>query len=28
VAEQYGQAGQVETGLHVLAEALASLDHQ
>jgi DNA-binding winged helix-turn-helix (wHTH) protein/predicted ATPase len=28
VAEQYGQAGQVETGLHVLTEALASLDHQ
>ena len=25
VAEQYGQAGQVKTGLHVLTEALASL---
>jgi predicted ATPase len=28
VAEQYGQAGQVEAGLHVLTEALASLDLQ
>jgi predicted ATPase len=28
VAEQYGQAGQVEAGLHVLTEALASFDRQ
>jgi adenylate cyclase len=28
LAEQYGQAGQVEAGLHVLTEALASLDRQ
>ena len=28
VAEQYGQAGQVKTGLHVLTEALASLKPQ
>ena len=28
LAEQYGQAGQVEAGLHVLSEALASLNPQ
>jgi predicted ATPase len=28
LAEQYGQAGQVEAGLHVLAEALARLNPQ